>query len=232
MYTIGPMMILSAYLFEKTHNVTYQSVAQLSLDFIINHLWNGTIVLDGIYLDSCAAFDNAPSSVNQAWFVEGLAVWANVTQNDTLTAILNMALPTITTFPMWTTPDGVVNDQNEEFYQAVKGIYIRGLAEARMRNPGTDLARYIEAYINVQFNAVLDLSRAAAPNDNYYSRSWIGPPATSFDAYANIGALDLLNAAFSLVEPSTSVLRVFIFITTARLIQAQTFRQQLLYHYQ
>ena len=32
----------------------------------------------------------------------------------------------------------------------LKGIYIRGLTEARMRNPGTDLGRYIEAYITVQ----------------------------------------------------------------------------------
>ena len=34
--------------------------------------------------------------------------------------------------------------------QIMKGIYIRGLAEARVRNPGTDLARYIDAYITVQ----------------------------------------------------------------------------------
>ena len=34
--------------------------------------------------------------------------------------------------------------------QVLKGIYIRGLAEARKRNPGTDIARYIEAYTYVQ----------------------------------------------------------------------------------
>lgn len=28
----------------------------------------------------------------------------------------------------------------------LKGVYIRALLEARARNPGTDLARYIEAY--------------------------------------------------------------------------------------
>ena len=31
-----------------------------------------------------------------------------------------------------------------------KNFLIRGLAEARARNPGTDLARYIEAYIMIQ----------------------------------------------------------------------------------
>ena len=31
-----------------------------------------------------------------------------------------------------------------------EGIFIRGLAEARMRNPDTTLAKYIETYITVQ----------------------------------------------------------------------------------
>ena len=34
--------------------------------------------------------------------------------------------------------------------QSLKGVFIRGLAEARARNPGTDLAQYIEAYVTVQ----------------------------------------------------------------------------------
>ncbi|KZV77205.1 hypothetical protein PENSPDRAFT_660464 [Peniophora sp. CONT] len=69
--------------------------------------------------------------------------------------------------------------------QILKGIYIRGIAEAARRNPGTDLALYIEAYIYVQarirflmtpFNSLLDHARAPAPNDSYYSRAWAGPP--------------------------------------------------------
>ena len=35
-----------------------------------------------------------------------------------------------------------------------KGIFVRALAEARTRNPGTALARYIESYITVQVSAV------------------------------------------------------------------------------
>ena len=32
----------------------------------------------------------------------------------------------------------------------LKGVFIRALAEARARNPGSDLAQYIEAYIMIQ----------------------------------------------------------------------------------
>lgn len=61
---------LSAYLYEETQNVTYQQAAQLSLDFIVNHMWNGSIVYDSLILDSCE-FRARPFSADQGWFVEG-----------------------------------------------------------------------------------------------------------------------------------------------------------------
>ena len=39
--------------------------------------------------------------------------------------------------------DGSIHDN-------LKGVFIRALAEARARNPGSDLAQYIEAYIMIQ----------------------------------------------------------------------------------
>ncbi|KZV70986.1 hypothetical protein PENSPDRAFT_752121 [Peniophora sp. CONT] len=206
MISIGPFMTLSAYLFEETKNATYQQMAQLSLDFIINHLWNGTIVYDGIELTSCQTTPK-PFSLNQAWFVEGLSVWANVTQNDTLNTLLENVVQNVTTFPTWSAQDGVVNDVDPEVTsdspnQILKGIYIRGLSEARMRNPETDLARYIEGYITVQYNSILDHARA--PNSSNYSRAWIGPPLTSFEAGGNLAALDVLNAAISFNGSSTA----------------------------
>ena len=42
----------------------------------------------------------------------------------------------------------------------LKGIFIRALTEARMRNPGTALAQYIDAYIHVQVSLlILTLNR-------------------------------------------------------------------------
>ncbi|KZV73130.1 hypothetical protein PENSPDRAFT_750421 [Peniophora sp. CONT] len=199
METVGPFMTLSAYLYEQTKNITYRQAAQLSLDFIINYMWNGTIALDTISLGSCE-YVPKPFSFNQAWLVEGLSVWANVTGNDTLTTLLEMVVSNVTKFPSWSSPNGVVNDQDlllidGDPNQILKGIYIRGLAEAARRNPGTDLALFIEAYI--YFNSLLDHARAPAPDDNYYSSSWIGPPTAVFDAGGSLAALDVLNAALS-----------------------------------
>ncbi|KZV73157.1 hypothetical protein PENSPDRAFT_733138, partial [Peniophora sp. CONT] len=188
MQSVGSFMALSAYLFEETSTVMYQQAAQLSLDFIIKNLWNGTIVYDNITLSSCTFTPN-PFTLNQAWFIEGLAVWANVTRNSTLTTLLETAVPSITTFPAWSLENGVVNetpvhskrkvaDTNSDISsgdQIAKGIYIRGLAEARMRNPGTDLAHYIEAYLTVQFNSLLDNARAPGQSNGFYSESWVGP---------------------------------------------------------
>ncbi|KZV73155.1 hypothetical protein PENSPDRAFT_683188 [Peniophora sp. CONT] len=206
--SVGPFMVLSAYLFEATNSTIYQQAAQLSLDFMINHLWNGTIVYDGIDAISCQPTPK-PFTLNQAWFVEGLSVWANVTRNDTLTTLLQYVVPNVTSFPAWSTLNGIVEDMNPDVArdtptEVLKGIFIRGLTEARMRNPGTYLAQYIEAYITVQFNAILDLAQAPAPNNSYYSRSWIGPPLKAFEAGGNIVALDALNAAAAFAAPPTN----------------------------
>ena len=40
--------------------------------------------------------------------------------------------------------------------QSLKGFIIRGLVEAHMRNPETDLATYIQAYVYVQASFPLD----------------------------------------------------------------------------
>ena len=89
------------------------------------------------------------------------------------TLSLETVVSSVATFPGWTYPNGVVNgrpvmlielsecselrpiDFNPQVTsvtpeEILKCIFIRGLAEARMRNPGSDLARYIETFILVQ----------------------------------------------------------------------------------
>ena len=61
---------LSAYLYEETNNAAYLEAAQLSADFVIHHMWNGTIVYDTFHLDTCAS-DPVPLTMNQAGFIEG-----------------------------------------------------------------------------------------------------------------------------------------------------------------
>ena len=61
---------LSAYLYESTNNSIYEQTAQLSLDFIINHLLAGDLVLDTFTLSSCKKAAGL-LTLNQAFFVEG-----------------------------------------------------------------------------------------------------------------------------------------------------------------
>ncbi|KZV73096.1 hypothetical protein PENSPDRAFT_750394 [Peniophora sp. CONT] len=207
-WAVGPFMTLSAYLFEETKDPFYQQAAQLSLEFIINYMWNGTAVSDTFYPGTCATLYK-PWTVNQAWFIEGLnsanaptihahsvdtglSVWANVTQNNTLLSLLEDVVGNVTTIPDWTSsPDGIlVTDAQYDD----PGLLVRGLTEAFMRNPGTELARYIETYITVQFNA-LDHPQVPGSNASYYSQSWLTPGTSTFDAKGSIAALDVLNAA-------------------------------------
>ncbi|KZV75883.1 hypothetical protein PENSPDRAFT_14787 [Peniophora sp. CONT] len=153
--SVGPFMAVSAYLYEATSNATYLSAAQLSLDFMLNYLWNGTIVYDSFVTDSCSIpTKSAVLSYDQAWFIEGLSVMANITKNDTLTALLLKAVPSVITVPKWTDQSGVITEGDNATQANLKSIFVRGLAEARRRNPGTPLANYIEAYITVQVQQV------------------------------------------------------------------------------
>ncbi|VDB84748.1 unnamed protein product [Peniophora sp. CBMAI 1063] len=202
-YTVAPFMTLSAYLFEETKETIFQQAAQLSLDFSINRLWNGTVFLDTFWPLSCQYLDSWTSL--DEWYIEGIAVWANITGNGTLTTFLETVITNATTLSLWNLDNGNIKEffDPSDWDSIDKGIYIRALAEARRRNPGTALAKYIEAYITVQFNALL--THARAPNTNYYTTAWSSGPANStFSASGNIAALDVLNAVFDFVAPTMS----------------------------
>jgi hypothetical protein len=76
---------LSAYLYEATKDQKYLQVAELSAEFIKNHMYNGSIILDTFDLTVCGPPDSGDAAItyNSAFFIEGLAVLANVTNNAT-----------------------------------------------------------------------------------------------------------------------------------------------------
>ena len=63
---------LSAYLFEATNDTLYSDAAQLSVDFIFNHMWNRSFVFDLLTLPDCTN-SSKPITLNQAGLVEGQA---------------------------------------------------------------------------------------------------------------------------------------------------------------
>ncbi|VDB95877.1 unnamed protein product [Peniophora sp. CBMAI 1063] len=198
---IGPFFTLSAYLFEATNQSYFSDAAQLSADFMIHHMWNGAFVVDTFRLHDCS-LNPKPCTLDQAGFVEGLSVWANITQNATLTSLLRDVVSNVTTHPAWTSNNGVIDELNVQlsmFYQNFKGLLIRALLEARARNLGTDLDLYIEAYILNQFNSILSYTRGSEPDTvDFYGLSWIAQRATSFNSVGSIGALDVLNGVLNL----------------------------------
>ncbi|KAI0029035.1 Six-hairpin glycosidase-like protein [Vararia minispora EC-137] len=193
--SIGPFMELSAYLYEGTKNQTYLDIAQLTAEFMRNHMYNGTIILDTFDVTVCGGPDTGEPGVftyNEAFYIEGLAVLANVTGNSTWTSLVeNLAVSTIK-FPAWTESDGI----------NMEALLIRALRELWARTQNENLKQLIEAYILVQHNALLDL--ATVSGSNHYSNSWIGPPVSALLPWGQIAALDVLNSAFDMAAPDGS----------------------------
>lgn len=71
---------LTAYLFEITQNLTYYDTAVLTAAFVKTQLYDGTVVNDGIILEHCDP-DRLSLTYNSGYFIEGLAVYSNVTQS-------------------------------------------------------------------------------------------------------------------------------------------------------
>ncbi|KZV77392.1 hypothetical protein PENSPDRAFT_747118 [Peniophora sp. CONT] len=203
--TVSPFMALSAYLFEATGNTTYKDAARLSLQFIKNQLWNGTIVYDTIRLSDCVIDTGTILTYNQAWLIEGLSVYANVTKDLQMNDFLREVIPKVTQVHDWSLQGtGVIteNAATDDYGAILKGIFVRGLIEARMRNPADAvLSQYIEAYLAVQFNALQ--YHARTPTTHFYTTSWIGPVDSNFTALGNIAALDVLNAAVLFSTPTS-----------------------------
>ncbi|VDB95867.1 unnamed protein product [Peniophora sp. CBMAI 1063] len=204
--SVGSFLMLSAYLFEATNQSFYREAAQLSVDFMIRHMWNGTLVVDTLHLTDCSV-DVDPVTLDQAGYIEGLSVWANVTQNATLVAILRDVVSNVTTSSRWHSNGGIINESNRNdeslFHLNLKGVFVRALLEARARNPGTDLDRYIEAYVLNQFNSILLNSRGLGPDDDdFYGSLWTDQHALSFQALGSINALDVLNGVINMTVSS------------------------------
>ncbi|KAI0314968.1 hypothetical protein OF83DRAFT_1174280 [Amylostereum chailletii] len=93
---------------------------------------------------------------------------------------------------------------DEDAYQnGYKGLFIRGLHEAWwVSDPTSDMAKFIEQFITVQFSALQN--KAYFPPSNAYDASWIGPASSVFHAYPEVTALQVLNSAINLAQRSNT----------------------------
>ncbi|CAL1698304.1 unnamed protein product [Somion occarium] len=82
------------------------------------------------------------------------------------------------------------------------GTYIRGLHEAWSRlDKNSDLAKLIQSYILVQYNALLDLVKS--PNDNFYSSGWKGLQVTRLLPSGQYFGASVLNSALAMTNNGT-----------------------------
>ncbi|KAJ7577874.1 hypothetical protein C8J56DRAFT_1112563 [Mycena floridula] len=70
------------------------------------------------------------------------------------------------------------------------------------RTTDTNLQSYLEAYIGVQYNAVIDLSTV---DNAIYGPSWLGPPGTTFSPDIQAVAISVLLGGISLPSDGSSM---------------------------
>ncbi|KZV70404.1 hypothetical protein PENSPDRAFT_752599 [Peniophora sp. CONT] len=200
----GMMISLSGYLFNVTRNATYLDAAELAWHFMQENAYQpGNPILAGVDASDCAPLDTRIYTWNTGLYLQGTAVLASITGNDSYQTVLK-DLVEVGANASWTSTEdgriteyftGSASEGISATFSAYKGLYIRALAEAARLNPGTPMADYIRSYITVQLHAITQ--SANTEGTNFYSTTWNGPPATSFDALGAIAALDVLNPTSS-----------------------------------
>ncbi|KAI3618075.1 glycoside hydrolase family 76 protein [Moniliophthora roreri] len=188
---------LSSLLAEATSNNTYLEAAKQSMDFIRHHLYfTDGLVRDGISArqnDSCGTFDFI-NPYNSGLTIEGLAILASVTQDSAMQQTLWDLVSATIAYPLWQNADGLI----AAWYDRGDENIVRGLSEVyeRITTP-SDFRSYVQAYIAVQYNAVVDQGKGS----NIYGTSWIGPP-TTFDGAGQTSGATVLMAGILLSQSS------------------------------
>ncbi|KAH7879298.1 uncharacterized protein C8R40DRAFT_1166540 [Lentinula edodes] len=196
-------LILSALLAKATSNQTYLIAAQSSAAFIKAHLYNiNSVVQDTISArenDSCSTSGNM-WPYNAGLMIEGLATLYSFTQNATMQSLLNDAIVAAVQNTVWVADNGIIASGTQKLGD---NMLARGLLVAYSHNAtSAEIRTYIEAFLGVQYNAIIDL--ATANGTNIYTASWSGPPSEQYSASNQITALTVSIGAILLQDNSTS----------------------------
>ncbi|KAJ3551607.1 hypothetical protein NM688_g4605 [Phlebia brevispora] len=221
--TAAAFVALSAHLYEFTGESFYLNAAVSGAEFLQNHMQTAEgISLDTFNISGCQPLNLRPYTYITGFNIWGLSVVA--THNASWIPFLNTLISTSVPYIGWTDelsgiitegssnstdnfaqPSDVLNDSTTS---CLKVVWIRGLHEAWTRiDPESEAAKFINAYLNVQareftFNALRDLAFNATINS--YSPQWDGPAIDVVLPWGQLDALDVMNAAFSMVPTSLS----------------------------
>ncbi|KAG8941115.1 hypothetical protein FRC03_004848 [Tulasnella sp. 419] len=196
-------MTLSSYLAECSGEAKYKEAATAAANFL--RTWaldpETSLIKDRrIYSFNAQDVDGAALSCHLTGLaIEGFVVLASVTGNSEWSDFAIEISIAAMRYEGWHSSDGILvvgadGDPSENTpIKTMKGFLNRGLMIAYQRNrsnkPFCDLVR---SYINVQFNALHDLSRMLTT----YGVDWRGPYVGPY-AHAQIAAFDTLVAAIA-----------------------------------
>ncbi|KIM38391.1 hypothetical protein M413DRAFT_447860 [Hebeloma cylindrosporum] len=198
--TTGLYLTLSAYLAEITKDSKYKDASVLSAKWIKAH----NIAPNKILLDTQSGADcsRSPASwiftYNTGKFVEGLSVLYDLTADNSWNQLMLDIVAAAVKNTAWQETNGIIKEGSDNGSNndgiGFKAIYIRGLLEVFRRTPENEKLRILlHSYIDVQYNALLDLAKS--PSGNFYSANWRGPQPTAFTSWGQLAALDVLVAA-------------------------------------
>ncbi|KAJ3977497.1 endo-1,6-alpha-mannosidase [Lentinula raphanica] len=201
--TTGLYTTLSAFLAETTSNATYKNAAILSAQWIQNlQISDSGIVLDGVNAVDCT---RTPASwlftYNSGKYLEGLSVLKDITGAANWKSLMTNITAAAVKSPVWQGSNGIITEgastTSDNDGVGFKAIFIRGLEEVNARSlDNSNLQTLIESYIDVQYNALLDL----AANGTSYSPSWPGP-AQQFTSWGQMAALDVMVSVVNSTTP-------------------------------
>ncbi|KAJ3475029.1 hypothetical protein NLI96_g12102 [Meripilus lineatus] len=214
---------LSTYLFEATSDRKYSDAASVTSAFFKAHLYNNSTTFREflIYTNQGPPqcfIDHTQSPANPASLglcLEAIGIYANVIGSSEWMRFLQEWIVGIIKYPTsdLTLQSGILKasgggepfEDEDGAMKAMESAFIRGMYVTWSRiEPTSAVARLIEAFITVQYNALLDL--ASEPDVYRFSWQWQGPPATQSLPWAQAAALSVLDAAIGL--PPGSPVRV------------------------
>ncbi|KAK7045840.1 hypothetical protein VNI00_007254 [Paramarasmius palmivorus] len=199
-YENGLYLILSGLLSDITSNATYWSAAQSTEDFIQRNMYPHPGTVEPIIISNCSKRfkDELLSTEDTAIVIQGLSIFESIQRkrgdsgsDDTAKQLRQAVSAATTRVGSWIQEDGVMKPS--------AGYTAHALGYTYEHTPDTEMKSYIQSFLSVQYNSILDQART--PGGNEYG-DWIGPPASFFDSSKQTSACQALIAAISLPEQS------------------------------
>ncbi|KAG8952998.1 hypothetical protein FRC03_011961 [Tulasnella sp. 419] len=194
-------MTISSYIAEFTGDKKHTDIAILAANCIKSWMLDSaTSLIKDSLVDALTAQERSGSELSchlTGMTIEGFTVLASVTGDDGWrTLAIEIAIAAMR-YSGWHSPNGILTvctdraaSENTNV-KAFKGLLNRGLMVAYERNRLNEpFCNMVRSYINVQFNALYELSRV----QDAYGVDWRGPYAGPY-GHALVAAFDTIIAA-------------------------------------